>query len=180
MNKKFGSFSTQLLNHSTTQLINRKGTGFVLVEVIGSLILVGIIATFSSIFLISGIEGYLFSKKASESALKAQIAMDRISLELRDINNQPTLVENTSITYNSDSLPGTRMIRFNSGNIYIKVGATDYILLDDISNFTLRAEPYDFDNDANNEIAYIDVGFTITDIPAFNVKIYPRNMVPEP
>jgi len=80
MNKQFGSFSTQLLNHSTTQLIIRRGAGFVLFEVIVSLVLVGVIATFSSIFLISGIEGYLFSKKASESALKAQIAMDIISL----------------------------------------------------------------------------------------------------
>ena len=154
--------------------------GFVLFEVIVSLVLVGVIATFSSIFLISGIEGYLFSKKAAESALMAQIAMDRISLELRDINNQPTLVENTSITYNSDSLPGTRMLKFNSGNIYINGGGPDYILLDDISNFTLSVTPYDFDNDTNNEIAYIDVGFTITDIPAFSVRIYPRNMVPEP
>jgi len=156
--------------------------GFVLFEVIVSLVLVGVIATFSSIFLISGIEGYLFSKKASESALKAQIAMDRISLELREINNRPTLDENTSITYTSDSLPGTRMIKFDSdsNNIYINVDETDYILLDDISNFTLTSTPYDFDNDTNNEIAYIDVGFTITDIPEFKVKIYPRNMVPEP
>jgi len=161
----------------------RLRTGFVLFEVIVSLVLVGVIATFSSIFLISGIEGYLFSKKASESALKAQIAMDRISLELRDINNQPTLVEDTSITYtrDNDKPPGVeRMIKFNSGNIYIKFDGTEYILLDDISNFTLTATPYDFGNDTNNEIAYIDVGFTITDIPEFKVKIYPRNMVPEP
>ncbi len=158
----------------------KQRTGFVLFEVIVSLMLVGAIATFSSIFLISGIEGYLFSKKASESALKAQIAMDRISLELRDINNQPTLDANTSITYTSDTLPGTRMIKFDSGNIYINVDASDYILLDDISNFTLIATSYDFDSDTNNEIAYINVGFTISDIPEFKVKIYPRNMVPEP
>ena len=163
----------------------KQGTGFVLFEVIVSLVLVGVIATFSSIFLISGIEGYLFSKKASESALKAQIAMDRIGLELRDINNQPTLVSNTSITYtrDNDKPPGKiRTIKFDSGtgNIYINFDGTDYILLDDISNFTLTATPYDFDNDTNNEIAYIDVGFIITDIPAFSVRIYPRNMVPEP
>ena len=168
----------------TTQLLDRDEmrlkAGFVLIEVIVSLLLLGIIATFSSFFLVSGIEGYLFSKEAAESAFKAQIAMDRISLELRDINNQPTLVANTSITYNSDSLPGTRMIKFNSGNLYINVGGTDYILLDDVSNFTLTATSYDFDNDTNNEIAYINVGFTISDIPAFSVRIYPRNMVPEP
>ena len=158
----------------------RLRTGFVLVEVIVSLVLVGVIATFSSIFLISGIEGYLFSKKASESALKAQIAMDRISLELRDIDDIQNLDPDTSIEYTSDKLPGTRAIKFYSGNIYINVGATDYILLDDISNFTLTATPYDFGNDTNNEIAYIDVGFAITDIPEFKVKIYPRNMVPEP
>ena len=158
----------------------RLKAGFVLIEVIVSLLLLGIIATFSSFFLVSGIEGYLSSKEAVESAFKAQIAMDRISLELRDINNQPTLVANTSITYNSDSLPGTRIIKFDSGNIYINYGGTDYILLDDISNFTLTTTSFDFGNDGNNEIAYIDVGFTITDIPEFKIKIYPRNMVPEP
>ena len=157
----------------------RLRTGFVLFEVIVSLVLVGAIATFSSIFLISGIEGYLFSKKASESALKAQIAMDRISLELRDINNIDG-IDSTSITYTSDTLSGTRMIKFDSDNIYINVDASDYLLLDDISNFTLTAILSDLNNDTNDEIAYINVGFTITDIPAFSVKIYPRNMVSEP
>jgi prepilin-type N-terminal cleavage/methylation domain-containing protein len=156
--------------------------GFVLFEVIVSLVLVGVIATFSSIFLISGIEGYLFSKKATESALKAQIAMDRIGLELRDINNIQNLVS-TSITYtrDNDKPPGiTRMIKFNSGNIYINFDGTDYILLDDISNFTLTAISSDLNNDGNDEIAYIDLRFTISDIPEFKVWIYPRNMVPEP
>jgi len=156
-----------------------KRAGFVLFEVIVSLVLVGAIATFSSIFLISGIEGYLFSKKASESALKAQIAMDRISLELRDINNIDD-INSTSITYTSDTLPGTRMIKFDSNNIYINVDASDYILLDDVSNFTLTAILSDLNNDTNDEIAYIDLRFTITDIPEFKVWIYPRNMVPEP
>ncbi len=157
----------------------KQRTGFVLFEVIVSLILVGAIATFSSIFLISGIEGYLFSKKASESALKAQIAMDRISLELRDINNIDG-IDSTSITYTSDTLSGTRIIKFDSNNIYINVDASDYLLLDNISNFTLTAILSDLNNDTNDEIAYINVGFTITDIPAFSVKIYPRNMVSEP
>ncbi len=157
----------------------KQGTGFVLFEVIVSLMLVGAIATFSSIFLISGIEGYLFSKKASESALKAQIAMDRISLELRDINNIDG-IDSTSITYTSDTLPGTRMIKFDSNNIYINVDASDYLLLDDVSNFTLTAILSDLNNDTNDEIAYIDLRFTISDIPEFKVKIYPRNMVSEP
>ena len=157
----------------------KQRTGFVLFEVIVSLVLVGAIATFSSIFLISGIEGYLFSKKASESALKAQIAMDRISLELRDINNIDS-IDSTSITYTSDTLSGTRIIKFDSNNIYINVDASDYLLLDDISNFTLTAILSDLNNDGSDEIAYIDVGFTITDIPAFSVQIYPRNMVSEP
>ncbi len=157
--------------------------GFMLFEVIVSLVLLGIIASFSSFFLVSGIEGYLSSKEAVESAFKAQIAMDRISLELRDINDILNLDLDTSITYENDKWPGTtRTITFSSetGNIYINVGGTDYILLDDISNFTLTATSSDLNNDTNNEIAYIDLGFTISDIPAFSVRIYPRNMVPEP
>jgi len=162
----------------------RPESGFTLIEIVVVLVLLGVIATFSSLFLVTGIEGYLSSREASKAALKARVTLNRISLELRDINDIPSApVTNTSITYTSDTLPGTRVTKFSGGNLYISVDGTDYMLLDNVSNPALTATYDDLDNDSSNgnEVAYIDVGFTISNIPsAFDVRIYPRNLVQQP
>ena len=55
-----------------------------------TLILVGIIGAFTGLFLSTGIEGFIASKRNSEVALKAQIAMDRLSAELRHVTQVTT------------------------------------------------------------------------------------------
>ena len=80
---------------------SRSQNGFTLVELIITIVLVGIIATFTTLFMYTGLNSYLRAKDTSEGALKAQIALDRISLELRDID-----------TINAElelGLPGERM-----------------------------------------------------------------------
>ena len=59
--------------------------GFALIELIAVIVLVGIIASFSTFFLYTGFTGYLNTKNTTEGALNAQMALDRISLELRNI-----------------------------------------------------------------------------------------------
>ena len=63
----------------------RAHAGFVLIELVTTLVLVGVIGAFAGFFLWSGINGYLASKRNSETALTAQVALDRISYELRHI-----------------------------------------------------------------------------------------------
>ena len=63
----------------------RAHAGFVLIELVTTLVLVGVIGTFAGFFLWNGINGYLASKRNSETALAAQVALDRISYELRHI-----------------------------------------------------------------------------------------------
>ena len=63
----------------------RPHAGFVLIELVTTLVLVGVIGTFAGFFLWNGINGYLASKRNSETALAAQVALDRISFELRHI-----------------------------------------------------------------------------------------------
>ena len=160
-------------------------TGYTLIEIIASLVIVGIIATFSSLFLVVGLEGYEFTRKAADAAMKTEIALNRISLELRAINSIPSAPdENTSITYTSsnDKLLGTRTIKFDSGSIYITVADTvvngTYKLLDGVSSPLLSVTLADLDNDpVDEEVAYIDVGFSLSDMPPFKVRVYPRDMV---
>ena len=63
--------------------------GFILVELIVSIVLIGIIGIFTSMFIYTGIKGYLMAKQTNEGAIKAQMALDRINLELRQINAIP-------------------------------------------------------------------------------------------
>jgi prepilin-type N-terminal cleavage/methylation domain-containing protein len=162
--------------------------GFTMIELIASLVLLGIIGIFTSLFLYTGIKGYLRTKQSSEGAMTAQIALDRIYLELRKIDALPIApVTNTSITYTSEDkdLPGTRKILYDSNaqTISIEVDGTANILLDQIDRFTLSCKEADLNNsgDGINELAGIEIGFTMTDIgQPFNLQIYPRNWLTIP
>jgi prepilin-type N-terminal cleavage/methylation domain-containing protein len=138
----------------------RAQKGFTLVELIVTLVLVGIIGTFTTLFMYTGLNGYLRAKDTSEGALKAQIALDRISLELRDIDkiDLVTYSDDTRIDYTSVTLPGNR-----------------------VSDFTLRMTPQELNYYADNkdEVQAIDVSFKVGDIErAFSARIFPRHMVP--
>ena len=159
--------------------------GFTLVELIVTLVLVGIIGTFTTLFMYTGLNGYLRAKDTAEGALKAQIALDRLSLELRDINEIEALTANTTIDYFSMTLPGDRQIIYNAAadTVSLDVDGNVNLLLDDVQNFTMTAAYKDlnFYADANNEVEAIDVSFTVGEIRRpFSARIFPRNMVPQP
>ena len=159
--------------------------GFTLVELIVTLVLVGIIGTFTTLFMYTGLNGYLRAKDTAEGALKAQIALDRLSLELRDINEIEALTANTTIDYFSMTLPGDRQIIYNAAadTVSLDVDGNVNLLLDDVQNFTMTAAYADLNNSGggNNEVEAIDVSFTVGEIRRpFSARIFPRNMVPQP
>ncbi len=163
----------------------KKPTGFILIELIMTIILVGIIGVFTSFFIYSAVNSYVYSKSANEAALKAQIVMDRISLELRGINAISDYLDDTHIEYTNDDLPSTRKIRFDSGagNILITVGVSENILLDNVTAFNMSLVGADLYNpgDGIDEIAGINVSYTISGIGRmFNMRIFPRHPLPVP
>ena len=117
--------------------------------------------------------------------MKAQIALDRINLELRKINAVPNITPGTSISYTTDDLPGTRMIIYDSNahTISIDVDGNANVLLDQVATFSLSSKGADLDDsqDGNREIAGINIEFTMMDVGRpFKMRIYPRNWIPEP
>ncbi len=161
----------------------KKEAGYTLIELIAAMVLVGIISSMASLFLIAGLNGYLFATKSVGNAIKAQTAMARIGLELRGVSNiTAPFITDTLITYTHDELPGARKIVFDSGSekLYIEKDSTRYLLLDNVSGFTLSAINKDLDNDGGNEIAYIEIGFTITGITdSFSQAFSPRKLIDE-
>ena len=155
-------------------------SGFTLIEVIVSLLLVSIVGTFSLFFLADGIEGYFITQKAAESAFKAQIALDRIRMELVDMETlTASPVLNTSIEYTSadKELTGSRALKFTGGTLYLTVDGTDYPLIDEVTSGILQIEYEDMDNDTLlDDVAHIDIGFTLGSQPLYSIRIYPRKM----
>ncbi len=164
----------------------KQENGFTLVELIVTIVLVGIIGTFTTLFMYTGLNGYLRAKDTAEGALKAQITLDRLSLELRDIFEIEAFTANSTIDYFSTTLPGDRQIIYNAGDRTISLDVDGDVntldtLLDEVTSFTMTANYVDLNNSGGDEVAAIDVSFTVGEIRRpFSARIFPRNMVLQP
>jgi hypothetical protein len=164
--------------------------GFILIELVTTLILIGVIGAFAGLFLYSGVNGFLASKRNSETALKAQVALDRISAELRKIKASPKPVfETRKITYQNDIAAGNRILQIEDGpqgpGIYLTVGVAKNLLLDNVnvaqSNITYDASKNLDNENNNNEISAIRVTFRLNEMGTpFKVEIYPRALITYP
>jgi prepilin-type N-terminal cleavage/methylation domain-containing protein len=171
------------LSFISKQLSNVPEEGFTLVELIVTIVLVGIIGTFTTLFMYTGLNSYLRAKDTSEGALKAQIALDRISMELRNIEKINAFSQDSQIDYDSRSLGDNRIILHNAGVISLDGGSGARELLDGVSNFAMTITAADLNNSAGvkEEVQAINVSFNVGEIGRlFSARIFPRNMVIEP
>lgn len=169
--------------------IGSKQNGLILIEIIVSIILLGIIGVFTSMFLYTGINAYMLSRQTSSGAMRAQIALDRINLELRKITSIPpgTLIVDSSIIYYSADLPGTRKLIYtaptnppdnDNGFLSLEVDGNSNILIDSLTSFNLSLVTDDLNNSPPDEVSGIIIGFTIAGVgKPFNLRIYPRNWI---
>ena len=167
------------------QYAKGQAKGFTLVELIVTIVLVGIIGTFTMLFLYTGFTGYLKAKDTAEGALTAEIALDRISLELRDITDISAFTANSKIDYTSATLAGSREITYDpiTRTIALSVNGNPNPLLLDVTSFAMTATYADLNyySGGSNEVQAINVAFTVGEIGRqFSARIFPRNMVAQP
>ena len=169
-------------------------SGLILIELVVSLVLIGIIGVFTGLFIYTGVNGYLNARDATEGALRAQVALDRIRWELRDIDSIASVDQtgpDYSIIYTSDlaAFSGSnRTLEYHSGDnekfLTLKVDTgPENKLLTGISSFSLAMGTADLDgiSGPKGEVSGITVTFTLKNIgQVFTTDIYPRNMVEEP
>ena len=115
----------------------RAGGGFTLIEVIATLVIVGMLAVFGTSMLSNVIQGYNSARNADEVVQKAQMALQRMTVEFSQIVPQYATGSATSITYNYNGEPNS--IISQSGNrIVYQYNGTSYTLLDGVAAGSLR------------------------------------------
>lgn len=116
---------------------NRYEKGFTLIEVIVTLVLVGISAALAGMWIISVVNGYIFAKTNAETVQKAQLAMTRLAKEFANID-AITAASATAITYTrKDSAlntTGPYVISQSGDALQITTGGTGNTLTDSVSN----------------------------------------------
>lgn len=98
--------------------------GFTLIEMIASIVLIGILGAFASFGLAKGMEAYLFAQQSSDMLQKAQFTLNRLKMELINMDEIESVSAN-SISYRINTRDSELVTIERSGNeISITRGAS--------------------------------------------------------
>lgn len=166
----------------------RRQAGFTLVELIISMVILGIIVTVGSMFLASMIKGLVNSRRAAEIGQASQLAMDRIAYEIKNATNQSgsgtvtfTTTPSFAFAFESNVIPpagATRTIALVGTNLVIDVAGTEHILLEDVNTFTMSVTENNLDGVSGNEISSVNMSFLVTGYAGtFTLDVAPREFL---
>lgn len=121
------------------QIKNRKQKGFTLIEVVVTLILVGITAVLAGMWIVSVANGYIFARQNAANVQRGQLAMTRLVKEFAAIQSVDAGATNdTQITYTrkkADILDITVTATVSKTGSTLQLNGD--ILADGVSAFTL-------------------------------------------
>ena len=159
----------------------RKQAGFTLIELIACIVILGLIGIGASSLLSLGMRSFFSARNADNTGTSAQIALERIALELRDIDSTPATVRVLTgparIIYATTqaALPGTRTLTFAGGAITLTPNTTlltqARTLIDGLSSCTMSFSGTD-------RSSTLTVTFTMTNAPkgeVFSITVKPRS-----
>jgi prepilin-type N-terminal cleavage/methylation domain-containing protein len=111
------------------KIMKKSNAGFTLIEVIASLLIMGIVGIVAAMGLVQGIRAYAFTKTSSEAVEQAEYALNRIKLEFMNMDNV-TAVSSESIT-------------FTTNKVTTRTSGTSYTIARDSTNkqITLTVTP---------------------------------------
>jgi len=133
----------------STEKERHGGRGFTLIEVIAALLLLGLVAVFGSSIITRVAKGYVLARSTDEVVQKAQIALQRMTIEFSCITTGSRSGSSHYIYYNTNEI-GIHNIYLDGTNIMYTQGVTPYVLLDGVSSGGLTFTYYNAFNGSNS------------------------------
>lgn len=136
--------------------------GFTLIEIVCVLILLGLMGLFGTQMLSSVVRGYTNARNADEVVQKAQMALQRMTVEFTYIVPANMVGTANAIQYNNPGGSiGNHIISQNGNRILYQQGGTNYTLLDGVAANSLS---FTYSN------AYANAGVAaVTSDPSINL-----------
>lgn len=117
----------------------RSRSGFTLIELIGSIVILGFLALIGTLGLLNVIDGYRFAADNAELSQKAEAALMRMTIELSYLVTNGILAGTaTSINYRSDFGSGTEDHTFSLSGSQIQLDTIPLTDLVDANGFQLQ------------------------------------------
>lgn len=118
--------------------------GFSLVELIATLVIMGIIGVGASLFMVYGVQGFMLARIGNETYQKSNIAMERLS---REMKNMDTIYQFSSDSIRFERGGATFGIALVGSNIQLvranalpSAGTPGFTLMDGVTGFVLGFE----------------------------------------
>lgn len=168
----------------------KRDNGFTLIEVIVSVIIIGIITSFAGMAIVTGVKGYVFTRDSASIGQKAQLAMTRISRELMELS-AVTTGEVSRITYerlDDSGVSITQTIYYFADDSTVKIATGSAAvngdtLVDSVSSFALTyykgADSWVAGVDDIASLTAIEISLSLTwsdgSEVTFSTTVSPRN-----
>lgn len=171
-NNKHGNGEWMLMK---MKIMNEKG--FTLIEIIATLVLVGVIVALAGAGVARIVEGLVFTKTTAATVQKGQVAATRLVNEFKNISSVAFGTSTTSISYYKKGVTGEQTVKKDGDNLVLS-GDT---LMDNVTGFQLRYfDSYSSTGQTSWSSSRRVIGFTIKPgggtNTEFTTRVAPRNL----
>lgn len=144
----FVSIATMINNlyiyrlHCNTEIGNPRCRGFTLIEIVVTLVILGIVAVMGGAILANAARSYDIARNNAHLVQKAQVAMTRITSELSRVHDTEGFnCSNNRIDYKfCNEEEERRIIKNGKELLYQIIGNGDYILADNVEEFNINGD----------------------------------------